>query len=167
MKNPIPILSIWTIDYILNHAAEMQHLLSGRNITVIQDMESKSPYDKPSINKNKVYTIVEVRPNKAQVRDEDGDVYTYAYKSLALLDITAAELDRAIETQKSYILNAEMEIQKFSDWKGYMQENYIKVFNVNSFNANYLLEMFKQVQSNKADLTVDELKKIVSTITGE
>lgn len=166
MKNPIPILSIWSIDYINNHMNEMYAILSNRGLTFIQE-EPIHPSYKSSVSKNKVLTVLEIRPNKITVRDEEGDSYNYNYKNLALLDVTEAELERAIETQKSYIIAADMEIQKFTDWKTYMQENNIKVFNVNSFNSNYLLEMFKQVQANKADLTVDELKKLVSTITNE
>lgn len=165
MKNPIPILSIWPLDYILNHANEMHACLNNRQVTILQDTsETYSPHTKPMINKHKVYSIIELRNNKVTVRDEDGETFNTSYKSIGLLDITPIELSRAIETQKSYILSAEMEIQKFSDWKLYMEENNIKVFNVNSFNANYLLEMFKQVQASKTELSIADLKKLVSTV---
>lgn len=166
MKNPIPILSIWTLDYIANHLNEMHAILDGREIAILPDTEpERGMLYKSSITNHKRYFIRDLKSYKAAIGDNEGDTYTYPYKSLGLLDVTDAELTRAIETQKSYILNAEMEIQKFTDWKNYMEENQIKVFNVNSFNSNYLLEVLKQVQNNKADLTVDELKKIVSTIT--
>jgi len=167
MKNPLPILAVWPLDYIQNHLNEMHAVLNSRQLAYIPDNTDVNPrfdsYQDKKIGKLSPLTCVELKPNKVLVVNEEGDSFNYGYKNLGLLSITTDELARAIETQKSYVLKAEMEIQKFQDWIRYMEENKINVFNINSHTEMFLLETFKQVKNNP-DLTIEELKTLVSKV---
>lgn len=167
MKNPLPLLAVWPLDYIQNHLNEMHTVLRDRQLAYIPDNTDTNPrfdpYQDKKIARLTPLTCVELKSNKILTVDEHGDSYNYSYKNLGLLSITSDELSRAIETQKGYILKAEMEIQKFHDWIKYMEENKINVFNINSHTEMFLLETFKQVKANP-DLTIEELKTLVSKV---
>lgn len=158
MKNPLPLLSVWSAEYINTHIDEMMTVLSRKVITLLEDATNRGS------NRYAQYGFRELRNGKIYLTTEIGEGVTYNYKDVGILEITAEEINMAIETQKQLIVDAEKEISKFNTWKEYMKENNMAVFNVNKFNELYLLSVLKNVKESASDLSVEDLKKIVSSL---
>lgn len=158
MKNPLPLLSVWSAEYINTHIDEMMTILSRKVITLLEDATNRGS------NRYAQYGFRELRNGRIYLTTEFGEGVTFNYKDVGILEITAEEINMAIETQKQLIGDAEKEISKFNTWREYMKENNMAVFNVNKFNELYLLSVLKNVKESASDLSVEDLKKIVSSL---